>query len=1239
MTDKYVVEETNGITSELMPVVAIPLQRLEDHDVSVLAHDVVHLTLHQAARDGDPQQLARLIELLPDVSRAINKNDENDMTPLHYAARHNYIDIARLLVDSGADVNNKGTDGLAPLHYAARRHRLVHRKSLAAIISRLPAAKVKALANSLVALRSSQHSSQQGSQDIEPVPNLNVIQVGEQKKQGEDEDQPTVSTDVTNSEDEDEEEEEGASEQESVIKFLLSKGALVNIKNMYGSTPLHFAAMRGNLEAAVDLIQFAHIDIEAVDKQESTALHLACVYDHVIVVEALLSAGAKLRALTFDKRTPLHLAAVEGHTLIMQMLLEAGHNTEGWAIVSQMVTDQDSEDSTALHLAIDGGSYDICEILLQNGADVNTHRNHYNRPLHLAAHFGNLPIVKLLLQHNAVIDTMNDTRETPLHRAAANNHGDVVVYLITNGARIEHKNTDNFTPLLTAASLGHTEAIQQLLEYKANIAAVDKNEKSAVYWAAQGNHLEALKELLSHYKSRRRINCGDRVGVTALHMAAQNGFRDCVALLLKHGATIDEKNEWEKTALHLAAQDGRTKTCQLLLQHSHMIVSDEDEDANTPLHLAALAGHRNIARLLLRYGADVQARNCNLWAPLDCAAYHGHVDVIEVLLEAGCNVDPTDISKTTPLHLACTKGHVTCVKMLLRWGASVAYCDSDGFNCLDRAINSGRTDVAMAIIESAAWEESLRNDTVNKANGRRQTPMRKLIQKMPDVADAVFTKCIRANNVHSEHPHYQLTLNFEFLDDTYSVWTKPTIPSSGSLHSSNRNIYTDEGYLTTEAAPYTEEPSLQKSNHPLMIMVKAKREHLLSHPLVTMLLKRKWARFGRWLYYSNLFVFLIYLSFLTSYLIITDPPFTYRMQMLANSADNQTKFNCTNLDGIDSPPRSSMFENVAKVAIMILAAVFVLKEVFQICAFRKRYIALENLVEWGSFISALLLVIDFTNCSKQTGIREDWQWQLGAIAIFLAWIDLILFIQKVPQFGIYVVMFTWIFSTFCHFFVVFFLFIVAFALAFYVLLQNQLPFRDPWNSILKTTIMMIGEFEYDALFNSGSTDEGQIVHYEITYVIFVIFIMIMTILIMNLLVGLAVDDIKEVQNNAVLRRLAMQVELTLGVENLLPHWLRKKFIVKEIAVSPNLYKTHKWTRIFYKSTTDKESFATLLEGDQKELQSLQANHDELQRSIDVLQSRMTHVTRQNARVMSLLTNIARAQNIPWETEDKNEQFE
>ena len=87
---------------------------------------------------------------------------------------------------------------------------------------------------------------------------------------------------------------------------------------------------------------------------------------------------------------------------------------------------------------------------------------------------------------------------------------------------------------------------------------------------------------------------------------------------------------------------------------------------------------------------------------------------------------------------------------------------------------------------------------------------------------------------------------------------------------------------------------------------------------------------------------------------------------------------------------------------------------------------------------------------------------------------------------------------------------------------NILLFRPPYSTayyaIIRTSVMMIGEFDYNDIFHGE--DE---MHYWLTYVLFCAFLLIMTIIIMNLLVGLAVDDIKGVQDQAAVKRIAMKV--------------------------------------------------------------------------------------------------------------------
>ncbi|XP_070567264.1 transient receptor potential cation channel subfamily A member 1 homolog [Ptychodera flava] len=224
----------------------------------------------------------------------------------------------------------------------------------------------------------------------------------------------------------------------------------------------------------------------------------------------------------------------------------------------------------------------------------------------------------------------------------------------------------------------------------------------------------------------------------------------------------------------------------------------------------------------------------------------------------------------------------------------------------------------------------------------------------------------------------------------------------------------------------------------------------------------------------------------------------------------------------------------------------VLKEIFQASIRRRDYLSFENIMEWFIYLFSVLFVFDFTSEQRLTGLRYSWQWCFGAFAIFFAWMEMIIFIRKVAYVGTFVVMFTDMLKTFGRFSLILFLFLLAFSLSFYSLLMNQSTFSSFGYALMKTFVMLTGEFEYDDIFHGiGYLDKDEfdeeshdyfeeMVWYEgVTYIIFSIFIVIAAILIMNLLVsgsihpiGLAVDDIKGVQEKAELKKHALQVSLS-----------------------------------------------------------------------------------------------------------------
>ena len=62
----------------------------------------------------------------------------------------------------------------------------------------------------------------------------------------------------------------------------------------------------------------------------------------------------------------------------------------------------------------------------------------------------------------------------------------------------------------------------------------------------------------------------------------------------------------------------------------------------------------------------------------------------------------------------------------------------------------------------------------------------------------------------------------------------------------------------------------------------------------------------------------------------------------------------------------------------------------------------------------------------------NWQWQFGILAVFLGWINLLLFFQKFPEIGIYIVLFLKICRTFLRTVALSLMLLTAFGLAFYM---------------------------------------------------------------------------------------------------------------------------------------------------------------------------------------------------------------
>lgn len=83
--------------------------------------------------------------------------------------------------------------------------------------------------------------------------------------------------------------------------------------------------------------------------------------------------------------------------------------------------------------------------------------------------------------------------------------------------------------------------------------------------------------------------------------------------------------------------------------------------------------------------------------------------------------------------------------------------------------------------------------------------------------------------------------------------------------------------------------------------------------------------------------------------------------------------------------------------------------------------------------------------------------------------------------------------------------LLGFASAFCIMMPEAKAFKTPWLAVPKVLVMMTGELNYDDVFH-GEEDAGAPSHYVTTQVLFSLFTIIMSLILLNLLIGLAVTD-------------------------------------------------------------------------------------------------------------------------------------
>lgn len=391
--------------------------------------------LHLACKDG----MRAIAEILIKNGANLEAKNRFGLAPIHLAIECNYIEIVMLLFNAGANINavaSKRYNNLTPLQFAAE-------KGFAEIVKFLLQNGAMIDASDAMGRTSLVWATIRNHQEV-----VEILIKGGAKL---DICYPkTLQSPLHFA---------SGNGYTEIVNSLIRNGANINARDVTGRTPLFWATSRNKLNVVQVLIkEGADMNICAGSDMQSP-IYLAVAKGFEDVANTLITNGADVN-LRFGPYglTPLFRALWNDNTCMVLNLLKHG---------AKMI--KTSTNQTPLHIAASKCAKEICQMLLDHGADVNAIDNKNAAPLHYALRLNKTEedqeaFIDILISNGANVNMKGTVHEfTPLHISIGFKKLRIIKILLKNGASLYRKNAYGKSPLEHALDKKFNDVFKMLL--------------------------------------------------------------------------------------------------------------------------------------------------------------------------------------------------------------------------------------------------------------------------------------------------------------------------------------------------------------------------------------------------------------------------------------------------------------------------------------------------------------------------------------------------------------------------------------------------------------------------------------------------------------------------------------------------------------------------------------------------------------------------------------------------------
>ncbi|XP_053093161.1 ankyrin repeat domain-containing protein 26 isoform X8 [Pangasianodon hypophthalmus] len=330
----------------------------------------------------------------------------------------------------------------------------------------------------------------------------------------------------------------------------------------------HFTKRRKGSPSASETASVLSVGYDLKEK-DLGKVHKAAFTGDVTKLKQLAKKN-DLNQLDKENRTALHIACVHGHTEVVQYLVEN----------KVKLNLCDNQNCSALMKAVQCQQDRCVSILLEHEADPNLVDINGNTALHLAARIPSLPVALKLLEHEANINAQNKEGNTPLILSVEENHAEMAEFLLKEGADVNLQNQERRTPLLIAACNGQISMVRLLLQYNADITVKDNKGWSSDDYAVMNGHHACSHLIVEHGTKRKPLQSPSHLGFnknkqTSLLGSPEAGFALGGPTLGKDGGSAKEEGRDTEDNSHA---DSISRASKSGAADSWPSTDDDDDD-------------------------------------------------------------------------------------------------------------------------------------------------------------------------------------------------------------------------------------------------------------------------------------------------------------------------------------------------------------------------------------------------------------------------------------------------------------------------------------------------------------------------------------------------------------------------------------------------------------------------------------------------------------------------------------